>query len=179
MSKKKTKIKNQSETPRQDAFDAAWEKYRPLVPEDADAPLKEIEQIACDLSDIISYHNYGTYQHNILLIRRLRDTFGRPIVNTEWLARGLHNTVQEMFPLFYLEKIGCYNWGFVAGKYQTYEPWNALWERYAENPSMDFDFTKWFHDLYRPSHHPYDPREIEIIKRFCALADEDFARERK
>ena len=150
---------------------AAWR-----VPESMGEPLREIERIACDLSDIISYHNYGSYQHNILLIKRLREEYGRPIVNTEWLARGLHNTVQEMFPLFYLEKIGCYNWGFVAGKYQTYEPWNGVWEQYEENPDMDFDFTKWFHDLYRPSHHPYDPREIDIIRRFCALADEDFAR---
>ena len=41
MSKKKTKTKNQSETPRQDAFDAAWEKYRPLVPEDELQALEE------------------------------------------------------------------------------------------------------------------------------------------
>jgi hypothetical protein len=81
-----------------------------------------------------------------------------------------------MFPLFYLEKIGCWNWGFVAGKYQTYEPWNVTWEQYEQNPNMDIDFTKWFHDLYRPNLHPYDPKEIELIQRFCRLADEDFAR---
>ena len=34
MGKKKQSGKIISETPRQDAFDAAWEKYRPLVPED-------------------------------------------------------------------------------------------------------------------------------------------------
>ena len=111
-------------------------------------------------------------------IKRLKETYGRPIVNTEWLARCLHNTVQEMFPLFYLEKIGCYNWGFVAGKYQTYEPWEALWQRYEKEPNMDIDFTKWFHDLYRPSHHPYDPREIEIIQRYSRMADEDFSIEK-
>lgn len=37
------------------------------------------------------------------------------------------------------------------------------------------DMTKWFHDLYRPSLRPYDPREIALIRRFNALADEDFA----
>ena len=36
------------------------------------------------------------------------------------------------------------------------------------------DFTKWFHDLYRPNHRPYYPKEIELIKEFCELADEDF-----
>lgn len=146
------------------------------MPADRDQPFTEIEQYACEHSDIISYHNYGSYESNIQQIRRLKETYGRPIVNTEWLGRCLHNTVQEMFPLFYLEKIGCYNWGFVAGKYQTYEPWEGLWQRYEKDPNADIDFTKWFHDLYRPSHHPYDPKEIEIIQRYCRLADEDFAR---
>ncbi len=165
-------------------FEIAWEidPIQPLTscvwrcPETHSRDYRPIEKIAAELSDIISYHSYGTYESNIRIIKRLRE-FGRPIINTEWLGRCLHNTVQEMFPLFYLEKIGCWNWGFVAGKYQTYEPWNATWEQYAENPNMDIDFTKWFHDLYRPSLHPYDPKEIEIIQRFSRLADEDFARE--
>ena len=38
-----------------------------------------------------------------------------------------------------------------------------------------YDMTKWFHDLYRSSHRPYDPKEIELIRRFNGLADEDFA----
>lgn len=84
-----------------------------------------------------------------------------------------------MYPLFYLEKIGCYNWGFVAGKYQTYEPWEGTWQRYEKDPSCDVDFTKWFHNLFRPGHHPYDPKEIEIIKRFNDLADEDFKRQKE
>ncbi len=29
------------------------------------------------------------------------------------------------------------------------------------------------HDVYRPSYRPYDPKEIKLIKRFNALADED------
>ncbi|MDD6681972.1 MAG: hypothetical protein PUE61_02215 [Clostridiales bacterium] len=91
----------------------------------------------------------------------------------------MHNIVQEMYPLFYLEKIGCYNWGFVAGKYQTYEPWEGTWQRYEKDPSCDVDFTKWFHNLFRPGHHPYDPKEIEIIKRFNDLADEDFKRQKE
>jgi len=127
-------------------------------------------------SDIVSYHSYCDYETNIQEIKRLKE-YGRPIVNSEWLGRCLHNTVQEMFPLFYLEKIGCFNWGFVAGKYQTYEPWEGTWQGYADNPNMDVDFTKWFHDLYRPNHRPYDPRETELIRHFCALADEDFERE--
>lgn len=99
---------------------------------------------------------------------------GRPIVNTEWLARPVRNTVEEMFPLFYLENIGCYNWGLVAGKYQTFEPHDWVWDAYKENKLKDFDFTKWFHDLYRPSFRPYNPKETEIIKHFSFLSDEKF-----
>ncbi len=41
MGKKKNEKKVISETPRQDAFDAAWEKYRPLVPESELAALED------------------------------------------------------------------------------------------------------------------------------------------
>lgn len=135
--------------------------------------LPAIQRYALENSDIISYHNYGDYITNVKIIKTLK-TYGRPIMVTEWLARCTHNTVQELFPLFYLEKIGCYNWGFVVGKYQTHEPWNNCWERYEKDPHFDFDFTKWFHDLYRPNYRPYDPKEIEIIRYFCNLADRDF-----
>ena len=145
---------------------------------DCGIEIPAIERYALEHSDIISYHNYHSYEDNIRIIKRLKDDYGRPILNTEWLGRCLHNTVQELFPLFYLEKVGCYNWGFVAGKYQTYEPWNSTWQSYEANPDIDVDFTKWFHDLYRPSLRPYDPKEIDIIKRYSRLADEDFERNR-
>lgn len=135
--------------------------------------MPEEQRFVLENSDIISYHNYQTYEYNIEIIRNLK-RFGRPIVNTEWLGRCMHNNVQEMFPLFYLEKIGCYNWGFVAGKYQTYEPYNSAWQRYENEKNFDFDFTKWYHDLYRPSLRPYDPNEIKIIKKFTKFADDDF-----
>ena len=121
----------------------------------------------------MSYHNYSPYADNIQIIAELKK-LGRPIINSKWLARPVHNTIEEMFPLFYLEKIGCYNWGFVAGKYQTYEPYNGTWDAYKNNPSMDFDFTKRYHDLYRPSLHPYNPRETDLIKRFADLADKEY-----
>lgn len=140
--------------------------------------LPEIERYALEHSDIVSYHNYTSYMDNIEILRNLKK-FGRPIINTEWLGRCMGNTVEELFPLFYLEKIGCYNWGFVAGKYQTYEPWESAWTHYSQDPEhFVCDFTKWLHDLYRPSLRPYDPKEIDIIKKFTALADRDF-RERQ
>ena len=133
----------------------------------------EVQQFAMENSDIVSFHCYGSLERNVMIIKQLKK-LGRPIVNTEWLARCLENNVEEMFPLFFLEGIGNYCWGFVAGKYQTYEPWNSIWDRYEKDPNLKWDFTKWFHDLYRPSLRPYNPKEIEIIKRFAALADRQF-----
>lgn len=73
-----------------------------------------------------------------------------------------------------LKKIGCYNWGFVAGKYQTYEPWEAIWATIEQGGGKDYDMTKWQHDLFRPSLRPYDPKEIELIKRYNEKADARF-----
>lgn len=142
--------------------------------------LLEIEKYGLENSDIISFHNYCPYFNNVEEISLLKK-YGRPLINSEWLNRCGQNTVEEMYPLFFLEKIGCYNWGFVAGKYQTFEPWNAIWDLYKQNPDnyRDFDFTKWFHDLYRPSLNPYNPKEIEIIKYFSKLADENFLTDKR
>ena len=130
----------------------------------------EVEKYVLANSDIVSYHCYKDFSTHIKWIKELKKE-GRPIINTEWLGRCLHNEVFDNFPMFYLEKIGCYNWGFVAGKYQTYEPWENTWKRYESGENTNVDFTKWFHDLYRPNHRPYDPNEIKLIKEFCALAD--------
>ena len=135
--------------------------------------ISEVERFALENSDIISYHCYKDFSSHVKRIKELKKE-GRPMLNTEWMGRCLHNTVFDNFPLFYLEKIGCYNWGFVAGKYQTYEPWEGTWQRYESGADTNVDFTKWFHDLYRPNHRPYDPKEIELIKEFCALADADY-----
>ncbi len=140
---------------------------------DQDEALCEVEQYVLDNSDIVSYHNYSPLIVNVQAIRKLKK-YGRPIINSEWLGRTLGNSLQENLPLFYSEKIGCFNWGFVAGKYQTYEPWSATWEQYYDGIETNVDFTKWFHDLYRPNFRPYDPKEIEVIKTLTAAADKEF-----
>ena len=133
----------------------------------------KLNEFALENSDIITYHCYEKYENHVKIIKYLK-TLGRPIINTEWLARCTGNNVFDNFPLFYLENIGCYNWGFVAGKYQTYEPYEAHWSWYNDDKNAPIDFTKWFHDLYRPSLRPYDPKETELIKSFCTLADKEF-----
>ena len=78
-----------------------------------------------------------------------------------------------------LATIGALNWGLVAGRFQSYEPWEGMWKEIERGGGRQYDMTKWFHDLFRPSHRPYDPKEIDLIKRFNKLADEKSAAGRK
>ena len=128
------------------------------------------EQRALDLSDVISFHSYTPYEHMVPQLEMLQ-AYGRPILMTEWLNRINHSDVRELYPLFYLEHVGCYCWGFVVGKTQTQEPWETLWDQYAKDPEhARYDFTKWQHDLFRPNLRPYDPGEIELIRAYNARA---------
>ena len=38
----------------------------------------------------------------------------------------------------------------------------------------NLDLTKWQHDLFRLNDMPYDPYEIEVIKKYCRMADQKF-----
>lgn len=128
---------------------------------------------ALELSDVVSYHSYRDYESNIDEIAELRQ-YGRPLLLTEWLDRNHGNTIQQLFPIFYLEKISCWNWGFTAGAYQTYEPGNYRFTmiKLGERCTDGFDYTKWMHDLFRAgTRHPYDPNEIAIIMKYCKMAD--------
>ena len=126
--------------------------------------LSKEEQFAYDNSDVISFHSYQAFYKMVEQIRFHQKT-GRPILLTEWLHRINHNNVFDLYPLFYLSNVANYCWGFVVGKTQTHEPWDALWEQWDEGVGRDYDFTKWQHDLFRPNLRPYDPKEIEIIER--------------
>ena len=135
------------------------------------------QYVAGALSDIVSYHCYKGFEEHVRIIAKLKRHFQRPMINTEWLARTVHCDVFDNYPLFYLERIGTLNWGLVNGRYQTHEPWEFLWKRIEQNPrqAAELDMTKWLHDLLRPSLRPYDPREINLIRRFNQQADRDFA----
>ena len=163
--------------------------HDPIQPLTADAhnfntpdfsPIEYVQQRALELSDIITFHCYNPLPKQVLLIDKLKE-LGRPMINNEWLHRIKGCNVQDMFPLFYLERVGCYNWGLIAGASQTYEPWGMYFNeeimarKKAEGEKLDL--SKWQHDLFRMNGHPYDEEEIEIIKRFTKAADQRFARE--
>lgn len=129
------------------------------------------EQHALELSDVISWHSYKPLEELVPEYEILR-AVGRPVLLTEWLNRINHSEIRELYPLLYLENIACWCWGFVAGKTQTYEPWDTLWEQYDAGTGSRYDFTRWQHDLLRPNLRPYDPAEIKLIKTYNRLAEQ-------
>ena len=133
--------------------------------------MSEEERIALELSDVISYHDYGSIDHSVRVIDFLR-AFDRPMLNTEWLHRVQFNTVFSHLPLYYNNNIAIFNWGFVNGKFSGHEPWEACWRRYAAGEKLDI--TKWQHDLLRKNLRPYDPQEIEKFMTYFAMADKAF-----
>jgi len=162
-------------------FELAWE-IDPSQPLAADLwqtfganDKNRAELVAAELSDIISYHCYSPFDQQVRIAKELKERFDRPMINTEWMARIRGNNIDDCYPFFEQEGIGCTMWGFVAGKYQTYEPWESMWKELDAGRGQDYDLTKWFHDLYRPSLRPYDPKEIDIIKHVNEQADNEFS----
>ncbi len=123
----------------------------------------------------MSYHCYRDFEFQVRRVAYLRRRFGRPLINTEWMNRITGNRFAECYPLFFLERVGAVSWGLVRSRRHPSmsEPWPALWTRYEKGEGNDLDFTLWMHEIYRPSYRPYDPKEVDLIKRFNALADED------
>jgi hypothetical protein len=121
------------------------------------ADLAELNRAQLDLSDVISFHNYGdvaAVRAQIADLARL----GRPMLCTEWLARTTGSRFETHLPVFRAEGVGCYCWGLVAGRTQTYYPWGS--PEGAPEPQL------WHHDILRPDGSPFDPAEVETIRRW-------------
>ncbi len=127
------------------------------------------DRISAELSDVVSWHCYKPLRSFVTDLEILQK-LNRPILLTEWLNRVNHQEVGEIYPLLYLERINCWCWGFVAGKTQTYEPWDSIWEQYEKaGGNVRYDLTRWQHDLFRTNLRPYDPAEIKLIRSFNEL----------
>lgn len=120
----------------------------------------------CDIqlsnSDVITFHNYGNPAEFEARIAELAP-LGRPIMCTEYLARPLGSTVEGILPIAKKRNVGAYNWGLVAGKTQTYLPWDSWDKPYTSAPSP------WFHDLLRPDGRPYQMSEIHAIQNLTGV----------
>jgi hypothetical protein len=109
-----------------------------------------------DLSDVVTFHSYFGIDATKRLVAVLEQT-GRPLLCTEYLARGSGCSLEEYLPYFREDKIGCYNWGLVSGKTQTMYSWEDHYPSGEEPPA-------WFHDLLGPDGRPYRTEEADLIR---------------
>jgi hypothetical protein len=119
--------------------------------------LNSINRYMLSESDIISFHAYGQpepSQENILFLK----AYNRPLLCTEYVARGNNNNFHTMLPFFKENQIAGYNWGLVDGKTQTIYPWDSWSKEYTSEPDP------WHHDIFRKDGSPYKEEEVELIR---------------
>ncbi len=121
--------------------------------------LEEIERIQVRASDIITFHNYSwpeDFKSEIAWLRR----FHRPVICTEYMARSVGSIFDTILPIAKQERVGAINWGFVAGKTQTYYPWES-WQ----HPYIHDQPPVWFHEVLRSDGSPYRQAEVDLIRK--------------
>jgi hypothetical protein len=123
-------------------------------------PDKESETTKIQLaeSDVISFHNYDWPEGFEARVQQLA-MYHRPLLCTEYMARGNGSTFDTILPLAKRYHVAAINWGLVAGKTQTYLPWDS-WQR----PYVLIQPTIWFHDVFHPDGTPYRQREVDLIR---------------
>jgi hypothetical protein len=122
------------------------------------AVMTPVAQIQIQQSDVISFHDYGwpeTFEGHVKMLEQ----FHRPLICTEYMARNIGSTFDTVLPIAKREHVGAINWGLVAGKSQTWIPWDS-WQR----PYVSDQPAIWQHDVFYPDGKPYRVREVEIIK---------------
>lgn len=124
--------------------------------------LNAVEKTQLTQSDVISFHDYSWPEIFEARVKAL-EVYGRPILCTEFMARGAGSTFDIILPIGKRRNVAMFNWGFVNGKTQTDMPWDSWQRPYTLRPP-----TLWFHDILRPDGTPYRAREVETIKRISA-----------
>jgi Cellulase (glycosyl hydrolase family 5) len=109
-------------------------------------------------SDVISFHDYGwpeSFERRVVGLQQ----YHRPIICTEYMARGAGSTFDGTLPVAKKYNVGAINWGLVAGRTQTYLPWDS-WQR----PYVLSQPTVWFHEVFRQDGTPYRQHEADLIR---------------
>jgi hypothetical protein len=129
------------------------------------AVMTPVAQIQIEQSDVISFHDYGwpeTFEAHVKMLEQ----FHRPLICTEYMARNIGSTFDTVLPIAKREHVGAINWGLVAGKSQTWIPWDS-WQR----PYVSDQPAIWQHDVFHPDGKPYREREVEIIKSLATCGE--------
>lgn len=120
--------------------------------------LSPMAKAQLELSDVISFHNYdpaASFESRVKLLLPL----GRPLLCTEYMARGNGSFFNTTMPLGKKYNIALYNWGLVAGKTQTNLPWDS-WQK----PYTDREPSIWFHEVFHTDGKPYRQEEVDYIR---------------
>jgi len=123
------------------------------------AKMTRVAKIQLEESDVITFHNYGWPEEFEARVKELQPLH-RPIICTEYMARGAGSTFDTILPLAKQLNVGAINWGLVAGKTQTYLPWDS-WQK----PYVLSQPTVWFHEVFRNDGTPYRKHETELIQQ--------------
>ncbi len=118
-----------------------------------------ISKIQFENSDVLSFHNYDSpheFEKRIVWLQQYK----RPVICTEYMARSNGSFFEGSLTVAKKYNVGAINWGLVAGKTQTYFPWDS-WR----HPYTDQEPAIWFHEVFRTDGTPYIPEETEFIKR--------------
>jgi hypothetical protein len=130
-------------------WDGDWSSLEKMSP---------VARIQIEQSDVLSFHNYDWPEDFEARVHEL-EQFHRPMICTEYMARGAGSTFDTVLPLAKKYRVGAINWGLVEGRSQTYLPWDSWLHPYIlEKP------TVWFHDIFHADGTPYRQREVEIIR---------------
>jgi hypothetical protein len=121
-----------------------------------------MEKLQLTQSDVISFHDYNWPETFEGRIRQLLP-YGRPILCTEYMARGNGSTFDGSLPIAKRYNVAAMNWGFVDGKTQTRLPWDS-WQK----PYVMAEPTIWFHEVFRNDGTPYRAAETDLIRRLAA-----------
>lgn len=87
--------------------------------------------------------------------------YKRPILCTEYMARGNGSTFEGSLPVLKKHHVAAYNWGLVAGKTQTFLPWDSWQKPYVNGREP----AVWFHEVFRADGTPYKAGEVELIRK--------------
>ena len=149
-----------SANPAQPLTSGLWEHGDWSSPE----KLTTLERIQLDQSDVISFHNYSwpeDFEQHVEWLER----YHRPIICTEFMARSVGSIFDTILPLAKKHHVAAINWGLVAGKTQTYLPWDS-WERpYVQEPP-----SVWFHEVFYGDGRPYREQEAKIIRELTGTS---------
>jgi hypothetical protein len=120
--------------------------------------LNKVHQAALELSDVISFHDYGPPEQMQRRITELRK-YGRPLLCTEFMARGNGSTFEAILPLLKKENVAAYCWGLVDGKTNTKYPWKT-WQM----PIVSGEPEPWHHEVFYTDGKPYSEAEVKLIR---------------